>query len=300
MSETGASGGNSGTQAAPDPDAPVKVAPGWYTVSRETNSQSYWDGARWTKTRQWRGTGWAEAAGPGQPGAAGPVPSPGMPPMPTHTTSGSYQPMGPSRPPMAPSTNGYAIASLVLSIVTLFGIGSLLGIIFGVKARREIRYSGAYQSGDGLALAGIIIGIVTLVMSVVVIVIWIGLFITVNSAIRTGIDRSQDQTQAVASCQADARTVEVALHAYKASPTGTGGFPVPPEPWSATTYLTNYGVLTAGAHATLHEAPPTDHYVVEFDASGNVWIAPAGTFDPSFEFQQGFASNPNACAEAVG
>ena len=47
------------------------------------------------------------------------------------------QPM-PTRP-MVQKTNGSAIASLVLSILGLFGIGSLLGIIFGHRARKEIR-----------------------------------------------------------------------------------------------------------------------------------------------------------------
>jgi VIT1/CCC1 family predicted Fe2+/Mn2+ transporter len=54
----------------------------------------------------------------------------------------------------APTTNGKAIASLVLSLLGL----SLLGVIFGHIARSEIRRSNGSQSGDGLALAGLIIG----------------------------------------------------------------------------------------------------------------------------------------------
>jgi len=56
-----------------------------------------------------------------------------------------------------------AITSLVLSIVWLFGVGSLLAIIFGAVARRQIRSSRNLQSGAGLALAGIIIGVVGVV-----------------------------------------------------------------------------------------------------------------------------------------
>ena len=66
-------------------------------------------------------------------------------------------------------TNGLAIASLVLSLVGLCGIGSILAIIFGTRARREIRNSQGAQGGDGLALAGIIIGWIGLV----VLVLWV-------------------------------------------------------------------------------------------------------------------------------
>lgn len=55
---------------------------------------------------------------------------------------------------VAPPTSGKAIAALVLS---LFGI-SLLAVIFGHIARGEIRRSGGRLGGDGLAIAGLIIG----------------------------------------------------------------------------------------------------------------------------------------------
>jgi hypothetical protein len=54
-------------------------------------------------------------------------------------------------------TNGLAVASLILSIVQP-GIGSVLAIIFGHIARRQIRQSNGTQKGNGLALAGLIIG----------------------------------------------------------------------------------------------------------------------------------------------
>jgi Domain of unknown function (DUF4190) len=53
-----------------------------------------------------------------------------------------------------------AVWSLVLSIITLGGIGSLAGIILGVAARRRIDASG--KAGRSLALAGIIVGVFTL------------------------------------------------------------------------------------------------------------------------------------------
>jgi len=55
--------------------------------------------------------------------------------------------------PPRPTTNGLAIASLV---VALSCIAAPVGAILGHVARRQIRQRG--ESGDGLALAGIIIG----------------------------------------------------------------------------------------------------------------------------------------------
>jgi hypothetical protein len=59
-------------------------------------------------------------------------------------------------------TSGKAIASLILSIVWVYGLGSILGIIFGHIARSEIKNSKGTLTGAGLALAGLIIGYITL------------------------------------------------------------------------------------------------------------------------------------------
>ena len=56
-------------------------------------------------------------------------------------------------------TNGYAIASMFLSIVWIFGIGSILGMVFGYRALREIRESHGRQGGRAFALAGLWIGV---------------------------------------------------------------------------------------------------------------------------------------------
>ncbi|MFL5688444.1 MAG: DUF4190 domain-containing protein, partial [Chloroflexota bacterium] len=56
------------------------------------------------------------------------------------------------------STNGMAIASMVLGIVWVCGIGSILALIFGYIARRQIRDSMGAQGGDGMAIAGIVLG----------------------------------------------------------------------------------------------------------------------------------------------
>jgi hypothetical protein len=63
-----------------------------------------------------------------------------------------------------PPTNGKAIASLVCGCVGItccnIFILQILAVIFGHIAKGEIRASGGQQRGDGMALAGLILGYV--------------------------------------------------------------------------------------------------------------------------------------------
>lgn len=56
------------------------------------------------------------------------------------------------------STNGLAIAALVLGIVWVYWIGSILALIFGYVAKGQIDASGGTQGGRGMAIAGIVLG----------------------------------------------------------------------------------------------------------------------------------------------
>ena len=70
--------------------------------------------------------------------------------------------------PAVPKTNSMAIVSLVLAILGficfLGAIFAGVAIVLGVSARRKIRESAGAEKGDGLALAGIIVGAVFLVL----------------------------------------------------------------------------------------------------------------------------------------
>src|SRR5207248_9339286 len=89
--------------------------PGWYPDPPMPGTQRYWDGATWT----------AHVAPTG-----GHVPPPGR------------------------STNGFAVASLVLGILWVWWLGSILAFVFGLIAHRQIRDSGGTQGGGGMAVAG--------------------------------------------------------------------------------------------------------------------------------------------------
>jgi hypothetical protein len=71
----------------------------------------------------------------------------------------------------APSTNGLAIAALVLGILWLYWVGSILAVIFGHVALSQINRTG--QQGRGLAIAGLVLGYIGVGFLVLVIVIGI-------------------------------------------------------------------------------------------------------------------------------
>ena len=109
---------------------PPPTPPGWYPDPWRRAVRRYWDGRQWT--------GHIDMA----------VPPPALPRQQT-------------------STNGWAIASLVLGILG----GSLLAIVFGLVGRSQIRRSGGWQGGLGLATAGIVLGCVWLGLIAIVVVL---------------------------------------------------------------------------------------------------------------------------------
>lgn len=78
-----------------------------------------------------------------------------------------------------PPTNTLAIVSLVSGILSWFLfpiVGALVAIVTGHMARREITASLGSQGGDGLALAGLIIGYLNLATYCFSILIFILIF----------------------------------------------------------------------------------------------------------------------------
>ena len=92
-----------------------------------------------------------------------PAVRPAAPPQSPHWAPASSRP-SPYSEPQARPVNGFAIASLVLGIVSFLmpflGVVSLLSVVLGLIARtRTTRFRG--ESGDGFAVAGITLGLVS-------------------------------------------------------------------------------------------------------------------------------------------
>jgi hypothetical protein len=87
--------------------------------------------------------------------------------------------------PPAASTNSLAITSLVLSLCGLLcGVTAPIGAIVGHVARRQIRERG--EGGDGLALAGIIVGWIVTALGLIALALLIfGVILAANSTSST-------------------------------------------------------------------------------------------------------------------
>ncbi|WP_319435795.1 DUF4190 domain-containing protein [Mycobacterium sp. RTGN5] len=85
-------------------------------------------------------------------------PPPGYPPP-----GYPVDPYDPYRPIKPPGTNGKAIASLVTSVAGLLccGLPAIAGLILGIIAMRETKRTG--QDGNGLAIAGVVVGALVIV-----------------------------------------------------------------------------------------------------------------------------------------
>jgi hypothetical protein len=112
---------------------PSLPSPGWYPDPANPEATiRYWDGRRWTDSR---------------------------------APSGAV--LGGSKN----TTSGFAIASMVLGIVWIYWIGSILAIIFGVVAKNQIRDGNGSVTGDGMATAGIVLGIIGLAIAAILIIV---------------------------------------------------------------------------------------------------------------------------------
>jgi hypothetical protein len=93
--------------------------------------------------RWWTGTVWGDYAPPPIPAAASVAPA----------TTG---------------TNGMAIAALVLGLLWGYGLLSILAIVFGAIGMKQT--ADRNQSGRGLAIAGLVLGIVGAAIALILII----------------------------------------------------------------------------------------------------------------------------------
>ena len=76
----------------------------------------------------------------------------------------------------SPQTSGFAIASFICGLVgpLTCGITSILALVFGLCARAKIRQSRGGLAGRGFAIAGVVLGILGLVVMIILPVLWLG------------------------------------------------------------------------------------------------------------------------------
>ena len=68
-------------------------------------------------------------------------------------------------------TNGLAIASMVLGILWIYWVGSVLALVFGYVALRQIRARD--ESGHSMAIAGIVLGWAGVAIGVIIAVVFV-------------------------------------------------------------------------------------------------------------------------------
>ena len=87
-----------------------------------------------------------------------PPPPPAPPPAPVAGPPAYYYPPPQQNLAYPTKSNGFAVASLVLGITWIWWIGSVLAVVFGHVALSQISKSQGRESGQGLAVAGLVLG----------------------------------------------------------------------------------------------------------------------------------------------
>lgn len=123
---------------------------------------------------------YGQQGAPYQPYGTGPTPYDG----------GPYPAAAPGFRPV-PQTNGLAIASLCVSIASFvfcLGLPGIVGALMGHSARKQIR-NDPNQTGEGLAVGGIVVGWVAFALAIVGLLLFVGL-IVLGVAVGSSVDHS--------------------------------------------------------------------------------------------------------------
>lgn len=92
---------------------------------------------------------------------------------------GMQQPYSPYGTALPQQSNTALIALImgILSFVVLPFVGAIVAIVLGRNARREIQQSGGRLSGDGMALAGIVLGWINIALIVIPFCLFLGFIV---------------------------------------------------------------------------------------------------------------------------
>jgi hypothetical protein len=165
---------------------------GWYQDPENPAGERWWNGSGWSDQKR---AATADAGFTfGSPTTAEPRPDPYAPqtyPAPPTYTSPVSTPASPyvaapyGSPAYGSGTNGLAIAGLVVSAggwIILGVLASIAGIIlsaFGLARAKQAEAAGNPNSGRGIAMAGLVIGIVVTVLGVLFFAAYLAFFLAV-------------------------------------------------------------------------------------------------------------------------
>lgn len=113
-----------------------------------------------------------------------PPPGGGGYPPPPPGAGGYGQPGGYAQP----QSNKKALWSMILGIVSIVCCGILAGIpalILGNIAKKEIAAAGGMQSGGGMAKAGVILGIISIALTIIYIILYVTGVMTFSGDVST-------------------------------------------------------------------------------------------------------------------
>lgn len=159
-------------------------------------------------------------------------------------------------------TNGLAITSLVLSIA-LCGLGSVIAIILGFVARKQIDRSAGLEKGKGLATAGIIVGFIGPVLLVAVAV---PTFIGARNKIREREAQDRAAQSSLRNAVTSAKVIFTDHEDYRDATPAALGHAEPTLAFTAPGVdSTSQTTISAGA------AGPTTFFAAARSASGTCW-----------------------------
>jgi prepilin-type N-terminal cleavage/methylation domain-containing protein len=145
---------------------------------------------------------------------------------------------------------------------------------------RELQSRRAEEGFDGFTLIELLIVIVVIAILAATVIFALG-----------GVTGSSAQ----AACNSDAKSVEVAVQAYKDFPGNNNAWPAAVT--NATTAAT--AGLTGGSNPYLRTWPSNSHYTITTDNSGNVTVTPtnpvSGGGPANYDQQVNTAGAPTGC-----
>lgn len=131
----------------------------WYPDPEVPGQQRYWDGTQWTEHR---------------------APLAGSPAVSGQQQAGwdPDRPAGSTVPQQARSTNGLAVAAMIIALVSLplaivliGGLGGVLAVILGIVALRQVATREG-QGGRGMAITGVVVGALAIAAAIVLAVVY--------------------------------------------------------------------------------------------------------------------------------